>query len=127
MPLVRIDHPAGKSAVYRAALCEGIYDAMRATFNVPADDRFQVLSEHPNTGIVRPASYLGVRYSDDMVVIQVTCNEGRTLEQKQAFFAAVVDRLAENPGLRREDVVINLVEVKQENWSFGNGIAQYTV
>lgn len=127
MPLVRIDHPAGKPVAYRLALSQGVYDAMRATFNVPADDRFQVLSEHPDTGIVRPASYLGIRYSDDLVVIQVTCNEGRTLEQKQAFFAAVVDRLAENPGLRREDVVVNLVEVKKENWSFGKGVAQYAL
>lgn len=125
MPLVRIDHPTGKSDAYRKALSDGVYDAMRATFNVPEDDRFQVLGEHPNTEIVRPTSYLGVQYSDGLVVIQVTCNEGRTLEQKKAFFAAVADRLVKSPGLRREDIVINLVEVKKENWSFGNGVAQY--
>ncbi len=98
---------------------------MRASFSVPEDDRFQVLSEHSGSAISRPASYLGIEYSDDLVVIQVTCNEGRTLEQKKAFFAAIADRLVVNPGLRRQDILINLVEVKKENWSFGNGVAQY--
>lgn len=125
MPLVRIDHPTGKSTNYREALSEGVYQAMRATFNVPEDDRFQVLTSHFGSAINHSTSYLGIKYSDDMVIIQITCNEGRTLEQKKALFAAIADRLAANPGLRREDIMVNLVEVRKENWSFGNGIAQY--
>ena len=125
MPLVRIDHPAGKSAAYRAALGEGVYEAMRASFGVPEDDHFQVIAEHPRTGIVHPRSYLGIHYSEDFVVIQITCNDGRTVDQKKALFADIADRLTANPGLRREDILINLVEVKKENWSFGNGVAQY--
>lgn len=125
MPLVRIDHPAGKSAEYRQALSEGIYEAMRSTFAVPEDDHFQVLSEHPNTRIVHPESYLGINYSKDFIVIQITCNDTRSLEQKKALFAAIADRLSANPGLRREDILISLVEVKKENWSFGNGVSQY--
>lgn len=119
MPLVRIDHAAGKSDDFRRALSEGIYGAMRATFNVPEDDRFQVLREHAGTEIVRPSSYLGIEYSDDLVVIQITCNEGRTMEMKKALYAAIADRLADSPGIRRQDIFINLVEVKRENWSFG--------
>jgi phenylpyruvate tautomerase PptA (4-oxalocrotonate tautomerase family) len=125
MPLVRVDFPAGKSETFRKALSDGVYEAMRLTFNVPEDDRFQVLSSNESTSIVRPASYLGIDYSDDLVVIQITCNEGRTLEMKKALFAAIAERLAANPGVRQEDVFINLVEVKKENWSFGNGVAQY--
>ncbi len=127
MPLVRIDHPAGKSATYRAALSEGVHAALCATFDVPADDRFQILGEHPGAGswIVRPASYLGIRYSDDLVVIQITCNDTRSLVQKKALYAAIADRLSANPGLRRQDVFISLVGVKKEDWSFGDGVAQY--
>lgn len=126
MPLVRIDYAAGKPASWRAAVSQGIHDAMLSTFNVPADDRFQVIGEHaPATAIVHPAEYLGIAYSDDLTIIQITCNDTRTLEQKKALFAAIADNLAAGPGLRREDIVVNLVEVKKENWSFGNGIAQY--
>ena len=126
MPLVRINHPAGKPAAFRAAISRGVYQAMLDTFNVPADDHFQVLSESgPGAEIVRPPQYLGIVYSDDLTFIQITCNEGRIVEQKKALYAAIADNLARDAGLRREDIFISLVEVKKENWSFGNGIAQY--
>lgn len=125
MPLVRINFPDGKKAAYRDAISKGIYAAMRATFNVPEDDNFQVIGEHSGSSIVHPSSYLGIEYSSDFVVVQITCNEGRSLEQKKALYAAIADNLAIDPGLRREDILVNLVEVRKENWSFGNGIAQY--
>jgi 4-oxalocrotonate tautomerase len=126
MPLVRIDHAAGKPPAYRAAISKSVHDAMTSTFNVPNDDRFQVIGEHaPGTAIVHAPSYLGIEYSDELVIIQITCNEGRTLDQKKRLFAAIVDNLVASPGLRREDIFVNLVEAKKENWSFGNGLAQY--
>jgi 4-oxalocrotonate tautomerase len=126
MPLVRIDHPAGKPAAFRAAISRGVYQAMLDAFNVPVDDHFQVLGESgPGTQIVRPPQYLGIVYSDNLTFIQITCNEGRSVEQKKALYAAIADNLVRDAGLRREDILVNLVEVKKENWSFGNGIAQY--
>ncbi len=126
MPLVRIDHPAGKPDTYRAALSKGVHEAMVETFGVPDDDRFQIVGEHrPGTAIVHAPAYLGIDYSDDLVVIQITCNDTRTLDQKKALYAAIADNLANDVGMRREDIVISLVEVKKENWSFGNGLAQY--
>jgi 4-oxalocrotonate tautomerase len=125
MPLVRIDLQRGKSAAYKKSICDGIYRAMTETFAVPKDDRFMVVNEHDADNFIHADSYLGITYSKDLVVIQITANDTRTLEQKQAFLARTAALLAENPGLRQEDVFINLVEVKKENWSFGNGIAQY--
>ena len=125
MPLVRIDLRRGKSAAYKKAICDGVYRAMTETFTVPKDDRFLVLNEHEAENFIHADSYLGITYSDDLVLIQITANDTRTTVQKQTFFARVAELLAENPGLRKEDVWINLVEVKKENWSFGNGIAQY--
>jgi 4-oxalocrotonate tautomerase len=125
MPLARIDLPAGKPASYHSAVGDVVYQAMITVLNVPKDDRFQVICEHPAADLVIDPDYLGIHRSADAIVIQVTLNEGRTLEVKKAFYKAVADALFERLGLRREDVFINLVEVKKENWSFGNGEAQY--
>jgi 4-oxalocrotonate tautomerase len=125
MPLVRIDLAGGKPASYRRAIGDVVYDAMLATINVPKDDRFQIIAEHPAEGLVVDPDYLGIRRSRDCVIIQVTLNDGRTLDQKRAFYKSVADGLHERLALRREDVLISLVEVRKENWSFGNGEAQY--
>jgi 4-oxalocrotonate tautomerase len=125
MPLVRIDLRRGKSLAYRKALCDGVYRAMRETFNVPESDRFMIVNEHDAANFIYPETYLDIAHTDDLVIIQITANDTRTVEQKQAFFARIAALLAESPGLRKEDVFINLVECKKENWSFGNGIAQY--
>jgi 4-oxalocrotonate tautomerase len=125
MPLVRIDLRRGKPPGYRKAICDGVYRAMREAFNVPENDRFMIVNEHDADNFVHVENYLGIAYTDDLVLIQITANDTRTTAQKQAFFARVAALLAENPGLREEDVFINLVECKTENWSFGNGIAQY--
>ena len=125
MPLARIDLAHGKSADYRRSAGEVVYEAMVATLHAPKDDRFQVITEHPSDGLIADPSYLGISRSPDCVFIQLTLNDGRTLDQKRAFYQAVADGLHQRVGLRREDVFINLVEVRKENWSFGNGEAQY--
>src|SRR5436305_13297194 len=101
MPLVRIDHAAGKLASYGAAISQGVHEAMMRTFNVPEDDRFQVICEQaPGTAIVHAPAYLGIEYSDELVVIQITCNDTRTVDQKKALLAAIATNLAQKPGLR---------------------------
>ena len=125
MPLVRIDLRKGKPAPYRQAICNAVYRALRETFNVPDEDRFFVVNEHDADNFQFSKSYLDIARSDDLVVIQMTVSDTRTRDHKKALFKRTVDLLAENPGLRREDVFISLVEVKTDDWSFGNGIAQY--
>ncbi|GBU17590.1 MULTISPECIES: tautomerase family protein [Methylobacterium] len=125
MPFARIDLAKGKSAEYRRTIGEVIYNAMLEALNVPKDDRFQVINEHEPDNFVIDPSYLGIERTGDCVVIQITLNAGRGVEQKRSFYKAVADGLHERLGLRREDVFISLVEVTKENWSFGNGEAQY--
>jgi 4-oxalocrotonate tautomerase len=125
MPLARIDLPAGKPADYGREVADVVYEAMIATLNAPRGDRFQVISEHTQDTMLTDPSYLGIERSADALIIQLTLNEGRTVEMKKAFYKAVADGLHERAGARLEDVIISLVEVKNENWSFGNGIAQY--
>ena len=125
MPLARIDLPAGKAPHYHRAVGDVVYEAMIKVLNVPKDDRFQVICEHAPEDLIIDPSYLGIHRTANAIVVQVTLNEGRTVEMKKAFYKAVADGLQERLHLRREDVIINLVEVKKENWSFGNGEAQY--
>ena len=125
MPLVRISLRRGQSPAHLAALRNGVYQAMRASFNVPADDRFILVSQHDADEFDYDPNYLGIARSDALVIVQITCNNGRTVEQKQALYRSIVQRLSADPGLRPEDVFVNLVEVAKENWSFGNGVAQY--
>ena len=125
MPLARIDLVRGKPADYKRAIADVVYEAMLDTIKAPANDRFQVISEHAPESHIADESYLGIKRTQDCVFIQLTLNVGRTVEQKKAFYKAVADGLHERLGLRREDVFINLVEVAKENWSFGNGVAQY--
>lgn len=125
MPLARIDLPRGKSPEYRRTLGDVVYEAMIQTINVPANDRFQIITEHPPEELVVDRTYLGIERTADCVLIQVFLNEGRTTELKKAFYRAIADGLHQRLGLRKQDVFITLVEVKKENWSFGNGEAQY--
>jgi phenylpyruvate tautomerase PptA (4-oxalocrotonate tautomerase family) len=124
MPLVRIDLRKGKDASYRQAISRAVYNAMVGV-GVPENDRFQIIHELDADNFIFDPSYLSIERTDDLIMIQITWNEGRTLEQKKTLYKAIVSGLIESIGLRPQDVLINLVEVKKENWSFGNGIATY--
>jgi phenylpyruvate tautomerase PptA (4-oxalocrotonate tautomerase family) len=125
MPLTRISLRRGTSAAYRAAVAESAYQAMRDTFDVPEDDKFMIVTEHDQGDFIYGAKYLDITRSDDLLIIQITVSNTRSVEQKKAPFKRITERLAENPGVRPKDVFINLLEVTKENWSFGNGVAQY--
>ena len=125
MPLVRIDLRSGTSVQYRKAIGEGVHQAMIEALAIPPDDHFQVITEHPPEGLVYDPQYLGVQRSDKVVFVQITLSGGRKPQQKRKLYKRIVELLSASPGLRPEDVVINLVEVAWENWSFGNGDAHY--
>ena len=125
MPLVRIALRSGKSESYRRAIADSVHRAMVETINVPAKDRFQIVTEHGPSDLIYDPSYLDIPRSDGVLLIQITLSSGRSVELKKALFARIAALLSDNPGVRREDVFVSLVEVAKENWSFGNGIAQY--
>jgi 4-oxalocrotonate tautomerase len=127
MPLVRISLREGKTEEYRKALADGVHRALVEAMDAPAQDRFQVITEHPARGLIYDPAYLGVGRTDNFVMVQITLSTGRKLAQKRKLFQRMAEILAENPGLRKQDLMINLVEVAWENWSFGNGEAQYAL
>jgi phenylpyruvate tautomerase PptA (4-oxalocrotonate tautomerase family) len=124
MPLVRIAMRQGKPAQYRRAIADGVHAALVEAASVPPLDRFQILTELAPEDLIYDASYLGIARSDDIVMIQIVLNQ-RATNVKLALYKAIADRLASDPGVRREDVLISLVPVAPEDWSFGNGKAQY--
>jgi 4-oxalocrotonate tautomerase len=124
MPLVRIDLAAGKPPEHRHAIGQVVYDAL-LTINVPKDDRFQIITEHAANELIIDPTYLGITRSADCLIIQITLNEGRTLAQKRLLYKGIADGLHDRLDMRREDVCISLVEVCKDNWSYGNGEAQY--
>ena len=125
MPLVNIHLMQGKPVEFHRRLGEIIYQTMMDTINVPPKDNFQIITEHDRDSLIYDPEYLGIPRTEGIVIIQITLNEGRTTELKKQFYKRLAERLSTELGIRMEDVFISLVEVKKENWSFGNGMAQY--
>ncbi len=125
MPLVRIDVRKGKSPEYRRDLGDAVYHAMVEAIGAPEGDQFEIIAEHDESGLIYNPNYQGIDRSDDVVFVQIFLNEGRSVEQKKALYGKIVELLEQKPGVRREDVVINLVEVSKADWSWGSGVAQY--
>jgi 4-oxalocrotonate tautomerase len=124
MPLARIDLIKGKSSEYRRAIADGVYRALVEAVGAPENDQFAVVSEHEPDNLVYDPTYLGIDRTDEVVFIQIALNEGHTVEKK-ALYARICELLAQKPGVRPEDVMINLIEVSKANWSYGKGEAQY--
>lgn len=125
MPLIHISLRAGKTPAWRQALLDGVSRALHETFDVPADNHFMTITEHEAANFRHSATFLNVARSDDVVFIQVFANNTRSIDQKKALYRRMADLLGERPGLRPEDVFVNIVEVARENWSLGHGIAHY--
>lgn len=127
MPLVRIEIKKQQDPTYAKRIGELVYAAMYSAIDVPKDDNFQILAEHDEHHFIFDPTYLGIARSDKLVIIQITMSEGRTVEKKKLLYKTIAESLNKELAVRLEDVFINLVEVKKENWSFGNGIAQYAL
>ena len=125
MPLVRISLREGTTPEYRRAIADGVHQAMIDAIAIPQKDRFQVVSEYKSGDLIYDADYLEVKRSDKIVFVQITLSTGRKPGEKRALFRRMAALLEKSPGLRPEDLLVNLVEVSWENWSFGNGEAQY--
>jgi phenylpyruvate tautomerase PptA (4-oxalocrotonate tautomerase family) len=125
MPLVKIDLHAGKDAEFHSKLSDAVHSAMVSTIGVPVADKFQIITEHKIGELVFPPAYLNIAHENDIMFIQIYLNAGRSVELKQALYQALAVGIFEAVNFNAKDLIINLVEVRKEDWSFGNGIAQY--
>lgn len=125
MPISHIAMRAGKPAAYRQAIIDSLYQALREALDVPEDNQFITLTEHEAANFRYGAHYLGIERSDDLVYITVTIFDTRPKEQKLALYRRLAELLAASPGLRPEDVFVNILGAARENWSLGKGLASY--
>src|ERR1700730_12405119 len=121
MSLASIDLIKGKLSDYRRTIGYVVYKAMVEILKAPENDRFQVINEHDADNFVYDPTFFGIERSADLVFVQLTLVEGRTLEQKRGFYKQVVEELNQRLRIRREDVFISLIGAGREDWSFGNG------
>ena len=126
MPFVRLTLSQGRSTEDRRAMAESVQQALVETAGVPADDFFCAIHEVPPEDFRFDPSFLGIQRTKELVVVQIVFNAGRTVEVKRALYARIAEKLGQRPGLRHEDVLINLIEVPRENWSFGNGVMTFS-
>ena len=126
MPFVRITLARGRSVEDRRALSESVQQALVETAGVPAEDFFCAVHEVPPEDFRIDPTYLGIPRTGECIFVQIVLNIGRSVEVKRALYARITEKVGQRPGLRHEDVLINLVEVPRENWSFGNGLMTYS-
>jgi phenylpyruvate tautomerase PptA (4-oxalocrotonate tautomerase family) len=124
MTLLQISMRTGKPEAYRQAIFDSLYRAMREALNVPEDDQFMTITEHDPANF-RYGNAFGVTRSDDLLYIRITVFDTRTVDQKKALFRRIAELLGESPGVRPEDVFVNIIDAPKENWSVGHGLAQF--
>jgi phenylpyruvate tautomerase PptA (4-oxalocrotonate tautomerase family) len=124
MPIIHISLRTGKPDAYRQAIFDSLYRAMRDALKVPEDDQFMTITEHDAANF-RDGNAYGVVRSADVVYIQITVFNTRTVKQKKALFRRIAELLGESPGIRPEDVFVTVLDAAKENWSVGHGLAQF--
>ena len=125
MPLVHITLAAGVTPAERRGIADAVHQALVETAKVPQDDRFQVVHEVPADALFWDPGYLGHKRTGRVIFIEITLNAGRTVEVKKALYAAIAAGVGRAAGVKADDVLVNLVEVPKENWSFGGGRMSY--
>ena len=125
MPLVRITVATGMDAAAKRAIGDAVHEALVEVASVPADCRFQVIEEVPAEGWIWDPGYLGIPRTGRVVLIQIFMNQGRPVDVKRTLYGAIAQRLFSRAGIRADEVIVNLVEVPRENWSFGRGMMSY--
>lgn len=124
MPISHISMRSGKTDAYRQSIFDSLYKALREALDVPEDDQFMTITEHDDANFRYGAAF-GVDRDDDLLYIHTTVFNTRTVEQKKALYLRITELLGESPGIRPENVFINITDSPKENWSVGNGLAQF--
>ena len=125
MPLIHVHLVKGKPPRYIKAVCDGIHTALMAAWDIPHNDRFQLVSEYKKAHFHFDKTIWGVKRSDDVIAIYIT-SISRSVAMKKKLYRELLKVLGENPKVRKEDIFVTIVTVGREDWSFGNGIAQLT-
>ena len=124
MPFVQITLLKGKSTKTIFDIANSVHKALVEEFKIPELDRFQIIQEVESNHLIYPPNYLDVPHSKDLIYIHITAKEGRTVEMKKKLYKNIAASISEKTNISIDDVFIVLSENKEENWSFGQGLAQ---
>jgi 4-oxalocrotonate tautomerase len=125
LPLVTLSLEAGRTREEKHRLADAIYEALRAAVGIPENDRFVAVREHADGELIADRGYLGIERSEHPMFVEVTLRRGRPVQKKQALYREIAARMSATGLVRPEDLLIVLHENEAEDWSFGNGVAQY--
>ena len=94
------------------------------TLRVPPEDFFQLIFELPKNRFLHTPAFVGMHYSDDLIVLEISFIQGRSKETRLALLRDINTRVAAAAGISPDDMIIALYEAPGENFSFGQGEAQ---
>ncbi len=123
MPFVKVFIDKSVSREAKKNISDSIHNSLIESFKIPVKDKFQVFIEVDKDSLFFPDDYLGNVYSN-ILFINITCKEGRSKEQKKSLYELCTNKICESTETKKDDVFITIIENSQDNWSFGNGIAQ---
>jgi len=125
MPVAKIHVLEGRYDERRlTSVSKGVQEALIRVLKIPPDDFFQIIHELPRNRFLHTPSFLGLKYSDDLILLELTFISGRPKETRLALLKELNERIVAGAGISPDDLLINLYEIAGENASFGQGLAQ---
>lgn len=124
MPLIKLDMIKGREKEEIKSILDITYNVMLDAFQAPKGDKYLIVNQHEDYEMEILDTGLGIERTDDVIVFTIV-SRPRTKEQKTTFYKNLVNTLHKKVGIRKEDIMISLVENTDENWSFFNGEAQF--
>src|SRR6476620_5208445 len=125
MPLAKIHVVEGRYDEARIAKVSGaIQAALMNTLRVPSEDFYQLIFELPKNRFLHTPSFVGMHYTEDLIILDVTFIQGRPKETRLSLLKDINKRIATAANVAPDDVLITLYEVPGENISFGQGESQ---
>jgi hypothetical protein len=125
MPLAKIHVLENRYDEHRLSnVSKAVQEALISILKIPTDDFFQIIHALPRNRFLHTPSFVGMKYSDDFIVLEVAFIFGRPKETRLALLKELNARIVANAGISPDDLMIQLVEAPGENFSFGQGLAQ---
>jgi phenylpyruvate tautomerase PptA (4-oxalocrotonate tautomerase family) len=125
MPLAKVHVVEGRYDESRMAkVSRAIQAALMNTLRVPPADFYQLIFEFPKKRFLHTPSFVGMHYTDDLIILDLTFIEGRSKETRLALLKDINTRVAAAARVSPDDMMITLYEAPGENFSFGRGEAR---
>jgi hypothetical protein len=125
MPVAKIHVNEGVYTESRInKISNAVQGALREVLKIPPDDFFQIIHELPKSRFLHSPSFLGLTYSDEFILLELTFLVGRSKETRLALLQELNRRVSAEAGISKDDLMIMLSEIPGENASFGRGLAQ---